>query len=69
MREMEREDLTYFVNKYCNIILENGFTYTGILKKINDNTIVFDDRFQGLKIFDLSIITGIGEAGEKNDRR
>lgn len=69
MTMMEREDLTYFLNKYCTIILENGFTYTGILKKINDNSIVFDDRFQGIKIFDLNIITGIGEAGEKNGRK
>jgi len=65
---MERKQLNFFVNKYCKIILSNGFTYCGILKEVNETTLVFEDRFEGLKIFDLTIITGIGQAGEKYGR-
>ena len=65
---IEKEDLMYFLDKYCMLILENGFTYSGILKKINEESIVFDDRFQGIKLFDLSIIKSVGQAGEQHGR-
>lgn len=66
---IEKKQLDLFLNKNCKIILSNGFSYSGILKEVSETTLVFEDRFEGLMIFDLSIIRSIGQVGEKHDRR
>lgn len=58
---IEKEELELFINKYCRIILNNGYSYAGYLRKVTLASIVFEDRFDGLKVFDTSIITSIGE--------
>ncbi len=65
---IEKEELKIFLSKYCTISLDNGFFYSGTLKKINEHSVVFDDRYDGHKVISISIITGIGQAGEKHDR-
>jgi len=65
---LEKKQLDLFLNKNCKIILSNGFSYSGILKEVSETTIVFEDRFEGLKIFDLNIISGIGQTGGKHGR-
>lgn len=65
---IEKKDLEIFVNKYCKLILSNGFSYCGMLMHISETSITFEDRFDGLKIFDISIIKSIGEVrGGRND--
>lgn len=64
---IEKDELNLFINQQCKIILSNGFTYTGILRKINNSSILFEDRFDGLKILDISIIKGIGQLGGKHE--
>lgn len=70
LREMMRkEELELFKDKYCKLILSNGFGYCGYIKQITEETLFFEDRFDGLKIFDISIIKSIGEVrGEINEK-
>ena len=66
---VERKQLELFIGRYCKLILSNGFSYCGILKHISETSVTFDDRFDGLKIFDVSIIKSIGEVrGGRNDK-
>ena len=58
---MRRKELEIFANDFCKIILSNGFGYSGTIKKINDNSVYFQDRFEGLKIIDMDIIKSIGK--------
>lgn len=66
---IEKKQLKLFVGRSCKIILSNGFSYCGILKNISETSITFEDRFDGLKIFDTSIIKSIGEIRGGKDER
>ena len=54
------EQITPFKGMYCKIILSNGFAYCGVLKEISDSTVLFEDRYDGKKLIDISIIRSIG---------
>ncbi len=58
---IEKRQLELFVNKRCKLILSNGFSYCGTLKHISETSVTFEDRFDGLKIIDISYIKSIGE--------
>jgi len=66
---VEKKQLELFINKYCKLILSNGFSYCGLLKSISETSITFEDRFDGLKIIDINYIKSIGEIrGEINEK-
>ena len=40
-------EIENLMNKFCCVILNNGFSYLGIISRIYDDTIVFMDRKTG----------------------
>jgi len=56
---IEKEELEVFVNKFCKLILSNGFNYIGTVKKVTETSVTFDDRFDGIYVFDISFIKSI----------
>lgn len=59
-----KKTIESFKGEYCEIILSNGFTYRGVLKELIGSVVFLNDRFDGLKTFDRSIIKSIGMVNE-----
>ncbi|MCF7859698.1 MAG: hypothetical protein K9N07_10330 [Candidatus Cloacimonetes bacterium] len=64
---MIKDELEIFVDKYCKLILKDGFSYIGRLKKVSETSVTFDDRFDGIYLFDISSVKSICEV--RGDRR
>jgi len=64
---MRRDQLELFKNRLSNIILSNGFSYTGFIKEISNESITFEDRFSGIMLIDINSIRMISEKRMKND--
>ena len=58
---IEKQHLEIFVNKFCKLTLNNGFSYIGTLKEVSETSITFDDRFDGISIFDTRFVKSICE--------
>jgi len=55
---MKKEDILPFLDKKVTIIKGNSFGITGIIKKINDETIIFETN-QAISTIDISHIREI----------
>ena len=58
---IEKQQLEIFVNKFCKLTLNDGFSYIGTVKAITETSITFDDRFDGTYIFDTRFVKSICE--------
>ena len=57
---IEKKQLEEFIGKFCKLILNNGYNYIGYLKEVGETSIKFDDRFDGIYLFDIDYIKSVG---------
>lgn len=61
---MKREDLEFYEKKKIKIILRNTYQYTGVIKKINEDSIVLLDKFNKYITISIPDISQIEEVRE-----
>ena len=49
--DIKTVELDELVNQYCDLVLTNGFSYTGILLSVEDTYVIFMDRRDGTRQF------------------
>jgi len=59
---IEREDLLYFLNQKVKLIKSDGFVLYGVIKKVNQSSIVFETK-QARSVLDFDKIKEVTEGG------
>ncbi len=68
---MKKEDLETFKDKNILIVLNNSYTYSGIIISLSDDCLKLDDRYSGevLITFDnIKFIKEVKDGGERKRR-
>ena len=58
---MEKSTIKLFLNKKVKLFLLNGYHYSGIILKIGNNSLVLDDRYDGMMVLDYDKIKNFKE--------
>lgn len=66
---MKREELIQFLNKKVYLKRKSGFHYTAVIKKINEESMIFIDKFQSEVLILLDDIEEISEWREEGMRQ
>ncbi|MBN2603735.1 MAG: hypothetical protein JXA91_06360 [Candidatus Thermoplasmatota archaeon] len=61
---IKKEEIKYFLGKYCKVVKTDNFASFGILKKINDNSL-FLDKKSNHEVIALSRIISVCESVPK----
>lgn len=61
---MKREDFNLYHNKKIKIFLKNSFQYTGQIIKVNDESVVINDKFNKLVTISIPEISYVEEMGD-----
>ena len=63
---MKKQEIEQFLNKNCKIILKNNFNYYGKIISINDDGLIFEDRFDGEMLIKFHLIDFISNWNQEN---